>query len=71
VRSKAWKLSVVRTPNNYLWGEICAGWRLLKTHGLSVIQKRIPPGGAEVKHCRQHAHQFFFVPSAPLSGTLF
>jgi len=46
---------------HYVWGGICDGWHLLKTEGLSVIQERIPPGGAEIKHYHEKAHQFFFV----------
>jgi mannose-6-phosphate isomerase-like protein (cupin superfamily) len=46
---------------HYVWGEACDGWHLLKTSGLSVIQERVPPGGAEVKHYHEKAHQFFLV----------
>lgn len=45
----------------YKWGEICDGWHLLKSDDLSVIQERVPPGGTEVKHYHERAHQFFFV----------
>jgi len=46
---------------HYIWGDHCDGWHLLKSAGLSVIQERVPPGGAEVKHYHTQAHQFFFV----------
>ena len=46
---------------HYTWGGICDGWHLLKSTGLSVIQERIPPGGGEVRHYHERAHQFFFV----------
>ena len=46
---------------HYTWGGVCDGWHLLKSSGLSVIQERVPPGGAEVKHYHEQAHQFFFV----------
>jgi mannose-6-phosphate isomerase-like protein (cupin superfamily) len=50
---------------HYSWGEKCDGWHLVKSPELSIIQERVPAGGAEVRHCHQHAQQFFFV----LSGT--
>ncbi len=52
---------------HYIWGEICDGWHLLKSAGLSVIQERVPPGGTEVKHYHERAHQFFFVLSGEAS----
>jgi mannose-6-phosphate isomerase-like protein (cupin superfamily) len=55
--------SIARTTNaeHYLWGEQCEGWRLLARSDLSVIQERVPPGAAEVRHRHQHARQFFYV----------
>jgi mannose-6-phosphate isomerase-like protein (cupin superfamily) len=50
-----------------VWGGICDGWHLLKSDVLSVIEERIPPGGAEVRHRHQHARQFFYVLSGVLS----
>lgn len=50
---------------HYVWGGVCDGWHLLKSEPLSVIQERVPPGGAEIRHFHSRAHQFFFV----LSGT--
>ncbi|MCF8041781.1 MAG: cupin domain-containing protein [Desulfarculaceae bacterium] len=46
---------------HYTWGEVCDGWHLLKSGDLSVIEERVPPGGAEARHYHQHAHQFFYV----------
>ena len=51
----------VDNAEHYIWGGICDGWHLLKSAGLSVIQERVPPGGTEVKHYHELAHQFFFV----------
>ncbi len=46
---------------HYTWGGSCDGWHLLKSTGLSVIQERVPPGGAESRHYHERAQQFFFV----------
>ncbi|MBI3248768.1 MAG: cupin domain-containing protein [Deltaproteobacteria bacterium] len=46
---------------HYQWGENCDGWHLLKRDDVSIIQERVPPGGAEVQHLHRHARQFFFV----------
>jgi mannose-6-phosphate isomerase-like protein (cupin superfamily) len=46
---------------HYIWGEICEGWHLLKASNLSVIEERVPPGGAEVMHYHKRAHQFFYI----------
>lgn len=46
---------------HYTWGQVCDGWRLLQEEQLSVIQERVPPGGAEVMHFHARAHQFFYV----------
>lgn len=51
----------VENAEHYTWGGVCDGWHLLKSNALSVIQERVPPGGAEVKHYHEKAHQFFFV----------
>jgi len=42
-------------------GRVCDGWHLLKSPALSVIQERVPPGGAETRHVHRQARQFFFV----------
>ena len=56
-------MEIVSTENaeHYIWGNICDGWHLLKSSNLSVIQERVPPDGAEVRHYHGQAHQFFFV----------
>ena len=46
---------------HYRWGEICDGWHLLKRDDMSVIQERVPAGGAEVMHYNEQARQFFFI----------
>lgn len=51
----------LENAEHYIWGEICDGWHLLKSGGLSVIQELVPPGGAEARHYHQHAQQFFYV----------
>ena|ERR1700754_418302 len=56
-------MNPISTENaeHYLWGEACDGWHLLKGEGVSVIQERVPPGAAEVKHLHHQARQFFFI----------
>ncbi len=46
---------------HYVWAEVCDGWHLLKSSNLSVIEERVPPGGAEVRHYHERSHQFFHV----------
>jgi mannose-6-phosphate isomerase-like protein (cupin superfamily) len=46
---------------HYIWGEICEGWHLVKREEISIIQERVPPGAAEVKHLHHRARQFFFI----------
>jgi mannose-6-phosphate isomerase-like protein (cupin superfamily)/GNAT superfamily N-acetyltransferase len=46
---------------HYRWGEVCDGWHLLKTDGLSVIKERVPPGRGEVRHYHRSARQFFYI----------
>jgi mannose-6-phosphate isomerase-like protein (cupin superfamily) len=50
-----------KNSEHYTWGRGCDGWHLLKSPALSVIQERVPPGGAETRHYHKHAQQFFFV----------
>ncbi|MGP3963208.1 NAD(P)-binding domain-containing protein [Nonomuraea sp. 3N208] len=45
----------------YSWGDGCAGWRLVDTPGLSVIEERMPSGTAEEWHVHDRARQFFYV----------
>ncbi|MGC2245403.1 MAG: cupin domain-containing protein [Terriglobales bacterium] len=49
------------TAEHYTWGTQCDGWHLLKNPELSVIQERMPPGAAEVRHFHNRAQQFFYV----------
>lgn len=51
----------VENAERYIWGEICDGWHLLKRDDMSVIQERVPPGGAEVMHYHNVARQFFYI----------
>ncbi|WP_318508793.1 cupin domain-containing protein [Bacillus sp. T3] len=50
---------------HYVWGNICDGWHLVKSDGLSVIHEQMPGNTSEVRHFHKQARQFFFV----LSGT--
>jgi len=45
----------------YIWGEINDGWHLLKRDDTSVIQERVPAGGAEAMHYHNVARQFFYI----------
>ncbi len=49
------------TAEHYVWGGVCDGWRLLDRSDLSVIEERVPVGGAEVAHVHGRARQFFYV----------
>ena len=51
---------------HYVWGGRCDGWHLVgsdrvKNDELSVIEERMPPGTAEVRHWHRRAQQFFYV----------
>jgi mannose-6-phosphate isomerase-like protein (cupin superfamily) len=50
-----------KNAERYSWGGNCEGWHLLRTPELSIIQERVPPGGAETRHRHGKARQFFFV----------
>ena len=54
---------VISTENaeHYIWGEINDGWHLLKRDDISVIQERVPAGGAEVRHYHEVSRQFFYI----------
>jgi mannose-6-phosphate isomerase-like protein (cupin superfamily) len=49
------------SAEHYTWGDVCEGWHLVRSEGLSVIQERMPPGASEVRHVHTRARQFFFV----------
>jgi mannose-6-phosphate isomerase-like protein (cupin superfamily) len=51
----------IDTAHHYTWGQDADGWHLVQTAELSVIQERMPPGTAEVRHSHRHARQFFFI----------
>ena len=51
----------IEHAEHYIWGEICDGWHLLQRDDLSVIQERVPAGGAEVMHYHTKARQFFYI----------
>ena len=51
----------INNGEHYAWGEICDGWHLLKRDDMSVIQERVPAGGAEVMHYHNTARQFFYI----------
>src|SRR5690242_790078 len=55
--------TVVRRSDagHYLWGDGCDGWHLVKHAQLSVIEERMPPGTAEVRHYHNTAQQFFYI----------
>ncbi len=51
----------IQNAEHYVWGGQCDGWHLVRLPHLSVIQERVPPDGAEVRHFHTQSHQFFFV----------
>lgn len=56
-------MAAISTANarHYRWGDASDGWHLLEGDDLSVIEERLPPGAAEVRHRHAHARQFFYV----------
>lgn len=54
---------VISTENaeHYIWGQVCDGWHLVKHDDISVIQERVPAGGAELWHYHNTARQFFYI----------
>lgn len=51
----------IENAEHYLWGGNCDGWHLLRRDDMSVIQERVPAGGAEVMHYHERARQFFYI----------
>jgi mannose-6-phosphate isomerase-like protein (cupin superfamily) len=51
----------IKNAEHYVWGEHCDGWHLLKRDDMSIIQERVPAGGAEVMHYHERARQFFYI----------
>jgi mannose-6-phosphate isomerase-like protein (cupin superfamily) len=54
------------TATHYTWGDKCDGWPLVQGGDLLVVEERMPPGTAEIRHYHVRARQFFYV----LSGFL-
>lgn len=50
----------IENAEHYIWGKICDGWHLLQRDDISIIQERVPAGGAEVMHYHNVARQFFY-----------
>jgi mannose-6-phosphate isomerase-like protein (cupin superfamily) len=55
------------SAEHYLWGEKCDGWFLLKSGNLHVLEERMPPGAAEVRHYHRNSKQLFYVLSGELT----
>ena len=51
----------IENAEHYVWGDVCDGWLLLKRDSMTVIQERVPAGGAEVMHYHNMARQFFYI----------
>ncbi len=51
----------IENAEHYIWGEGCDGWHLLKRGDMSVIQERVPAGGAEAMHYHETSRQFFYI----------
>jgi len=51
----------IENAEHYIWGDVCDGWQLLKRDDMSVIQERVPAGGAEVMHYHNDSRQFFYI----------
>ena len=56
-------MDTVSTANtaHYTWGQRCDGWHLLQGDDLSVIEERMLPATAEVRHRHARSRQFFYV----------
>ena len=50
-----------RTVPFFVWRDVCAGWRLVDTDNLQVIQERMPPTTSELLHVHARATQTYFV----------
>jgi mannose-6-phosphate isomerase-like protein (cupin superfamily) len=49
------------TAEHYSWGNVCDGWHLVRSEGLSVIEERMPSGSVEQRHWHERSRQFFYV----------
>ena len=54
-------MTPVSRTDHYTWGDGCDGWHLVRNDQLSVIEERMPPGTAEVRHFHNAAQQFFYI----------
>src|SRR5512140_13383 len=43
------------------WGDGCDSWVLTEQDGLHVMEERMPPGKAEVRHLHRNVRQLYFV----------
>lgn len=57
----------VANAEHYVWGDVCDGWHLVRSEGLSVIEERMPPGTREQRHHHTAARQFFYVLAGELT----
>jgi len=55
------------TAEHYRWGNCCDGWYLVKNESLNIIEERMPPGTAELRHRHAKSRQFFYVLSGAAS----
>lgn len=51
----------IENAERYICGAVCEGWHLIKRDDISVIQERVPAGGAETMHYHEIARQFFYI----------
>ena len=51
----------VRNAEQYVWGQNCKGWHLLKNDDLSVIEESMEPATSEQIHFHERAQQLFYI----------
>lgn len=51
----------IANAENYVWGEGCDGWHLLRRDDLSILEERMPAGTREQRHYHARSRQFFYV----------
>lgn len=49
------------SAEEYVWGQNCRGWHLVKSQTMSVIREFMPPHTSEVRHKHAKSNQFFFI----------
>ncbi|MBT8062610.1 MAG: cupin domain-containing protein [Gammaproteobacteria bacterium] len=56
-------MSIINRKNaeHYRWGGNCDAWHLLKTRRMSVVEERVPRGGAEKAHYHRYSTQLFYL----------